>query len=41
MTIRYLVTTYSVFVADTLRDVDLWYFDFRQLSYMAGHVVNP
>ena len=32
---------YCVIAADTLRDLDLWPFDFGQWSYMAGHVVNP
>ena len=29
------------FSADTSRDLDLWPFDFKQLPYMAGHVINP
>ena len=33
--------SYSFIAADTLRDLDLWPFDFGQWSYMAGHVVNP
>ena len=30
-----------VIAADTLRDLDLWPFDFGPWSYMAGHVLNP
>ena len=37
----HLLPRYSVIAADTLRDLDLWPFDFGKWSYMAGHVVNP
>ena len=39
MTIRCLIIALLLLI--TLRDLDLWPFDFGQWSYMAGHVVNP